>query len=288
MYHNSRGRSPALGEFPGRRANVIYCGRPAGGNAEASMSDDQDGLDLEIKRLERDKKAVELERLKAGERTKWVTPTVLLSLLPIIGGLGLWLVSEAKEYNAAYQAIGQVKELKAQRQEINAEIQTLVLLKREFQDQLKATQERLEATQAKIDRAYLKVKFTSSEVRYALAHLPALDKRPDRARLDSLTKALDQLPKEVADAIRDIIRQHDVVMDIAGFSENLTKVANDAVQSIPAGEWAQKFQLMPTGAILPGRKIMVRRGADGPAYYDVDRAELMSAKDVEAAGGRAR
>jgi hypothetical protein len=249
------------------------------------MGHEHDQLDLEIKRLERDKKATEIEQLK---KTKWVTPTFLLALLPLIGGFGLWVASEVKQFNEAYRAKDELQDVKRRLQEINAEIQTMLLLKNEVRDQLKVAQEQLKTTQQQVDRAYLKIKFTSGEVRYALGHLPTLDRRPDRARLESLGRALDQLPKETADPIREIIRVHNVVMDIAKFSEALTKAANDEVQFIPASDWTRKFQAMPGGSILPNRKLMVMHGEKGPMYYDVDRDQQLSAEDVEAARHRPR
>ena len=55
------------------------------------MGAEHDRLDLEIKQLERDKKAAELANLKAGEKSRWVTPTILLALIPIVGTFGGWV-----------------------------------------------------------------------------------------------------------------------------------------------------------------------------------------------------
>jgi hypothetical protein len=48
-----------------------------------------DQLELEIKRLERDKRLEEIRQLRASGRRQWITPTALAAVLPLLAGLGV-------------------------------------------------------------------------------------------------------------------------------------------------------------------------------------------------------
>jgi hypothetical protein len=273
------------------------------------MGAEHDRLDLEIKQLERDKKAAELANLRAGEKPRWVTPAILLALIPIVGTFSGWGWNEVMKYRADYGASAQVKELENQSSRINIEIQTLLSWKRDLQDELKSSQERLKAAQdqlkiaegqfsdlqakidvkqEQIDKAYLRSKFANAEVAYAIAHLSPAAQGMGQAGLEELTRTLDQLPAETSRRITRFIARYRSIGDIVNFSQRLTASANEAVQSIPAGEWAQKFRPMPTGSIIQSRRIMERQDGDASTYYDVDRGEHLTAEQVEAAGGRRR
>jgi hypothetical protein len=273
------------------------------------MGAEHDQLDLEIKQLERDKKAAELANLRAGERPRWVTPAIFLALLPVVGTFGGWAWNEAMKYRADYGASARVKELESQSSKINIEIQTLLSWKRDLQDEVKTSQERLrasqeqlraaegqlkdlqakvEAKQEQIDKAYLRSKFASSEVSYAISHLSPVARDAERAGLDDLKRTLEPLPADTRRPIERIIANYRLVGDIVAISQRLTRSANEAVQSIPAGDWTQKFQAMPNGSIISNRRIMERRDGGEPAYYDVDSGEHLTAQQVEAAGGRPR
>ena len=130
--------------------------------------------------------------------------------------------------------------------------------------------------------------FASAEVRYAIGHLSPLAQGAERAGLDDLTRTLDQLPADTRRPIGRIIANYRTLGDIVTISQRLAATAHEAAQSIPAAEWAQKFQAMPSGSIVPNRRIMVRNDGDAPAYYDVDRGEHLTVQQVEAAGGSPR
>src|SRR5215510_13816616 len=56
-------------------------------------------LELEIRRLERDKRLEEIKQLRASRRTQWITPAALATLVPLLAGLILWIFGELKQYN---------------------------------------------------------------------------------------------------------------------------------------------------------------------------------------------
>ncbi|MGE3808238.1 MAG: hypothetical protein AB7K24_26555 [Gemmataceae bacterium] len=48
--------------------------------------------------LNRDKRAEELEQLKLGRKYRWITPGALAVMFPMLGGLGLWVIDQMKQY----------------------------------------------------------------------------------------------------------------------------------------------------------------------------------------------
>ena len=81
-----------------------------------------------------------------------------------------------------------------------------------------------------------------------------------------------------------IVRDYDLVHTILDISDRLLKEANEAVRAIPAAGWAIKFGGMPTGSILPGRRILVAQGETGTLYYDVDSGRLLNPQEVGPSG----
>ncbi len=74
-------------------------------------TDPADDLEIELRRLERDKRVEEIRQLKARGRAQWITPAALAAMVPLLAGLGIWVVGEIKQYNEGYQALQEVDRL---------------------------------------------------------------------------------------------------------------------------------------------------------------------------------
>jgi hypothetical protein len=53
----------------------------------ASAESPRNDANLELQSLEREKLRVEIEQLRSAARTRWITPTALATLLPLVAGL---------------------------------------------------------------------------------------------------------------------------------------------------------------------------------------------------------
>jgi multidrug efflux pump subunit AcrA (membrane-fusion protein) len=237
-------------------------------------------LDLEIKQLERDKKLAEIQQIRSNARSKWITPAFVLGILPVFAALGLWLINEMKQYSDGHRALAEVnhlaterKDLERQKTDLNIEIMKLLAQKDASAKQLEKQEQEVRSRQEQIDKAYLSAKFATGELGYALGHLKGLG-RPSK----------DGLGAELA-SVRDdvrakIVQDYDLVHTILDVSDGLLKDANAAVRSIPAVDWAIKFEGTPTGSILPGRRILVAEEKAGPIYYDVDNGRLLNPQEL--------
>lgn len=67
-----------------------------------------DQLDIELRQLERDRRIEEIRQLKARGRAQWITPAALAAMVPLLAGLGIWVVGEIKQYNEGYRALQEV------------------------------------------------------------------------------------------------------------------------------------------------------------------------------------
>ena len=85
----------------------------------------QDDIEQQIKELDRDKRIEELRRLRASSKTKWISPTVLALLLPLLGGSGLWIVGELKQYSEAYEALAEQDAFEREKDALQAQKDSL-------------------------------------------------------------------------------------------------------------------------------------------------------------------
>ena len=107
-----------------------------------------DDIDRRIKELERETREEELRQLKANAKVRWITPTAIAALLPLLAGFGLWVVNEAKQYSEGHQALKdkarlelEKETLQKQKDSLNLEIPTLLKLKEHYAEQAKQYQE---------------------------------------------------------------------------------------------------------------------------------------------------
>ena len=231
-------------------------------------ADPPDQLDIELRRLERDKRIEEIRQLKARGRAQWITPAALAAMIPLLAGFGIWVVGEIKQYNEGYRALQEVDRLAAekdalqeQKNDLNIEVSTLLDLKRHYAEQASEQQARFEERQQQLDATYARARFAAAEAGYALGHI------------DGLGPA------------GQILERHGLAVEMIGISERTLAAFGDALEIVPVSDWAAELSYMPSGSIAAGRNVMIsqsRRG-DGHSqrYYDVDEGRFLSESEAQ-------
>ena len=251
-------------------------------------SESLDQLEIEIKRLERDKRIEEIKQIKASGRTRWITPTALAAVLPLIAGLGLWIVNELKQYNEGYRALQERDKLISERQDLlrqkdslNIEISTLLDLKKHYAEQAKAFQVESEERQKVLDSAYIRAKFATAETSYALSHIGGMGPGPDRTELKTIEKEIAGLPPIFAGQLRDIIDRYVLAVDMIDVSQRTLEAFRATLGLIPASDWAVKLEAVPSGYVIRDRNIMISRNRQNIRYFDVDEARFLSEEEIK-------
>ena len=116
---------------------------------------------------------------------------------------------------------------------------------------------------------------------YALDHIKGMGPPPDENALKRVREAMKQLPKETTDIVADILQRYEMSLLVVGISREVIAEFDHTLNLIPASEWTRKLQSMPTGAILPGRKILFSYQGDQRQYYDVTEGRFLSAAEAE-------
>ena len=250
--------------------------------------DPQDDIERQIKELERDKRIEEIRQLRASGKTRWITPTALAALLPLLTGLGIWIVGEFKQYSEGYKALAErdvlqreKNALQEQKNSLNLEVSTLLQLQAHYANEAERLRRDTVAKQEAIDKTYLRGVFTSAEALYALDHIKGMGPPPDENALKRVREAMQQLPKGTTDIVADILQRYEMSLLVVGISREVIAEFDHTLNLIPASEWTRKLQSMPTGAILPGRKIMFSHKGDQRQYYDVTAGRFLSAAEAE-------
>lgn len=246
--------------------------------------------DHELQELEREKLREEINQLRASAKTKWVTPTVLGVLLPLVAGFGVWILGELKQYNEGYRAIAQrdalekeKTELRQQKDSLNLELATLLQLKAHYAAESDRLRRDTEAKQATIDTTYLRGCFTQAEALYALDHIKGMGPPPDERAMMEVRQQIKQLPETTAAAMNDILGRYELSLTVINISRDVIGEFDDALKLMPASEWTKKLHGMPSGAVLRGRKIMFSNDGDDNAYYDVTEGRFLTEEEVAAA-----
>lgn len=256
-------------------------------------TDASDDLEIELRRLERDKRIEEIRQLKSRGRAQWITPAALAAMLPLLAGLGIWMVGEIKQYNEGYRALQEVDRLAAekdalqeQKNNLNIEVSTLLDLKRHYAEQANELQAKFEERQQQLDATYARARFAAAEARYALGHIEGLGPAPDAAALAALRQQMDNLPPEVAETLDRILERYGLAVDMIELSEKTLAAFGDTLELVPVSAWAAELEYMPSGSIAAGRNVMIsqaRRGDDhSRRYYDVDEGRFLLESEVQA------
>ena len=235
-----------------------------------------DDIERELKELERDKRLEEVKQLRAGARTRWITPTAFAALLPLLAGFAVWTVGELKQYNEGYRALAERDALKRekdalqqQKDSLNIEVSTLLQLKAHYADEAERLQRDTAAKQDAIDKTYLRAVFTSDEALYALAHISPRGSPPDRNKLRAAREEVKRLTKETAALVNDALQRSEMSDELVGISRDVISEFQKTLKLVPASEWTRRLQSQPTGAVLAGRKIMTSQSGAQRQYYDV-------------------
>jgi hypothetical protein len=247
----------------------------------------QDDLERRIKELERETREEELRQLKANAKLRWITPTVLAALLPLLGAFGLWLFGEVKQYSAAYQALNDKAglerdklTLQKQKDSLNIEIGTLLQLKEHYAQQARLLRQEVEAKQDIMDKTYLRAVFLGAATVYALDHIKSLGPGPDRKTLDAIKVDIKTLPEEAAARLEDLLARYNMMSTIIVPARESASSFHQAVNLIPASDWSKRLRPMPTGSILPGRSVMFSDGPDS-RYYDITEGRFLTKDEAK-------
>lgn len=250
----------------------------------------QDDLEQRIKELEREKREEELRQLKANAKFRWITPTVLIAMLPLLGGFGLFILSEVKQYNEAYRALkdkaGLERDKEAllkQKDSLNIEIGTLLQLKEHYAQQASRLGQEVEAKQDIMDKTYLRAVFLGSEAVYALDHVKSLGPGPNRKTLDAIEVDINTLPAEAAARLKDVLDRYNLMNIVIVPARESASSFQQAVNLIPASDWAKRLRPMPSGSIVPGRSVMLSDGPEGERYYDITEGRFLTKDEAKEA-----
>lgn len=249
---------------------------------------ESDDIERQLKELERDKKIEEVRQLRANARTRWITPTALAALLPLIAGFTVWIVGELRVYNAGYRALAEVDSLRKEKEalqrektSLNVEVATMLQLKTHYAGEAERLQRDTLAKQEALDRNYLRGVFTSAEAIYALDHMKGVGTPVDKAALARLRSDAKQLPKESAGALNRLLDYYELSLEIIPISRQMLSDFDSTLKLIPTSEWTRDLQSMPTGYFLNGRKIMEsKRKGDPNRYYDVIAGRFLTSEEA--------
>ena len=242
-----------------------------------------------IERLEREKLEEEVRQLRLAGRTRWLTPTALALMLPLIGAFGIWLVSEVKQYGEGYRAITERDALKsekaalqAQKNGLNLEILALLKLKEHYEAQASSLEADVQRNQQDLDRIYLQATYANSEAGYALGHtagLPAL-KRADINKMEAFLNS-DQVPLDVARTALELSHQAQLALDLIDAAKSGMHLLEEGLALLPASKDAKRLQWHPNGIFGSDRPLMLYEGPGGRRLYDVEAAEFLPPAEAE-------
>jgi hypothetical protein len=247
----------------------------------------QPDIDRQLKELDRDKRVEELRQLRTNSSIRWITPAALAALLPLLAGFGVWVVSEFKQYNEGYQALAERNALRqekaalqAQKDSLNIEVATLLQLKTHYATEAERLHRETVEKQDAIDKTYLRGAFTSAEAIYALDHIKGMGPPPDAAALAELRSEARKLSAKPRGIFEDMLGRYEMSVTLVNISRDVIAEFRSTQQLIPAAAWTQDFQSMPTGALLPNRKIMFKNQGKQRQYYDVIAGRMLSSEEV--------
>lgn len=251
-------------------------------------SESPEQLDLEIKRLERDKRLEEIRQLRSSGRRQWLAPAVLIGLLPLLASASFVIWSELKQLTAGGAAVArleavneELQRLQQQKDSLNIEVSTLLDLRRFHADQAKQFETRFNETQAQLDRSYLRAQFYSAEARYALGHLAGLPSGPGPEELKALAAAVrGSLPPPLADGLGQVLDRYELAMTLIDATQDSMDAFAATLDLLPVSDWAADLSAMPSGSVIPGRNIMVTQTGTGSRYYDVDQGRMLTAEEI--------
>jgi hypothetical protein len=107
---------------------------------------------------------------------------------------------------------------------------------------------------------------------------------PDANALQRLRADAKQLPAQSGRTLDDVLQRHELSLQLIGITRQIISEFDNTLKLVPASAWTRTLQGMPTGAVLPDRKIMVsRKKGEPPRYYDVAEGRYLSKEESERA-----
>jgi hypothetical protein len=251
------------------------------------METDND-IERQIKELERDKRLEEIKQLRADAKTRWITPTVLVALLPLLGGFGLWIVGELKQYNDAFKALAERDALRqekaalqSEKVSLNIEIGTLLGLKRHYADEAQRLERETAAKQHVINTTYLRGVFEMGEAQYALG----LGGEPlDENALEQLKADAKQLPAQSGHTLEEVLARYDFISEVLiRTTREIISEFENTLKLVPASDWTRALRYKgPGGGGVSTRKILVL-DENPQRYYDVVKGGYLTKEEIESA-----
>jgi hypothetical protein len=252
---------------------------------------DANDVDRQLKQLELEKHTEELRQLRANGRIRWITPTALAALLPLLAGFGLWIAGEMKQYSEGYRALAEVESLRAERitlqqqkDSLNIEVNTLLQLKAHYAQEAERLRNETVVKQEAIDQNYMRAVFTSAEAMYALDLIKGVEP-PTEASIARLRADAKPLPAASLKVLNEVLQRQRQTAELMQISRELMAEFNGTLKLMPVSEWTQGFQPTLTGQLGGNRKIMVKnQRSSPPLYYDVQLGRQLTAAEAEALG----
>lgn len=246
------------------------------------MTDSIEHLTNEMKRLEIELKREEIKHLKSKHKLNWVNPAALGILLPMLAGIFLWFVSESKQYNRAYQALGQVEKLendktvlRSEKDSLSIEISALLDLKEHHRREAGRLDEIVQERQKIIDHAYLKGKQAAWEAKYALRHAQA-GKNYNQEQTNKIMSTVRAKLPDIAKSISGVISRYHFYQDMGDTTTNILDEYMSSIDALSPSAIALKLQPHPTGIFSPGRKFMTYSNGADQMYYDLDLGRFLT------------
>lgn len=228
------------------------------------MTESED-IELEIKRLERQRLQEELRQLRTRNVTQWITPATLLALVPLATGFGVFVWNEVKEYTSAAQKLAaaeailqrnddleaQLAGLEARRAQLNTEITSLIAQYGFYLDQAREFQARFEAREHDVERAWTGITYAAGEMGYTLSHVRGLGPEPD---LEALRDGVEALPPEFRGALSDRLQRYETTQRernemtqlIIGIAEDNLGLFDEILDLLPVPERVARLAYRPT------------------------------------------
>jgi hypothetical protein len=226
---------------------------------------DTENLDLQLKQLEVDKRREEIRQLRSSSKRGWITPAALAAFLPMV----LWGLNMAKDYTAGIRALAQVDGLKQERallaqqkNELNEEIVALLALKQHYREETVVRQEA-------IDKTYLRGKFTSDELFYALSLMQGIEPL-SAEQTRQLAAEKNNLSAEARPLFDTLLRNYDFAQTVIKIADDLMTEVRGTFDLMSPSSWTKPYRSTLTGQFGNQRRLLVAEVAGAETYYDID------------------
>lgn len=230
-----------------------------------------ENLDVQLKQLEVEKRREEIHQLRNAAKMGWITPAVIAAFLPMI----LWALNMAKDYTAGIRALAEVDGLRQERallaqqkSDLNQEIVALLALKQHYREETLTRQEA-------IDKTYLRGKFTSDELLYALSLMQGTTPLSAEQRT-RLVNERSNLSAEAQPLFETLVGNYDFAQTVLKISDDLLTEVRGTFDLMAPSDWTKPYRSTLTGQFGSQRRLLVADVGGAESYYDVDLGRLLT------------